>query len=66
MGHFLQHTQLHLPQGAPPPFSRWRGMARGGGMLSEVDDLQGEDGLQSQASLLHNSSSESQAHMGHS
>lgn len=40
MGHFLQHTQLHLPQGAPPPFSRWRGMAKGGGMLSEVDDLQ--------------------------
>ena len=33
-------------------------------MLSEADDLQFEVGLQSQASLLHNSFSENQAHLG--
>ena len=33
-------------------------------MLSEADDPQFEVGLQSQASLLHNSSSENQAHLG--
>lgn len=64
MSHFLQHAQLHRHLGASHPFSRWRGTPRGREMLSEAGHLQLEEGVQSQAPLLRNSSSASQAHMG--
>lgn len=65
MGHFLQHAQMHPHWGTSHSFSRWKGTPWGGEMLSEANDLQFKDGLQSQTPILHNSSSESQTHMGH-
>lgn len=46
------------------PFQQVERNPQGREMLSEAGDLQLEFGVQSQATLLHNSSSVSQAHMG--